>query len=588
MGDQHTGAGELPELPESESYEEDLVDELDGDLEPESDDLRQLWQPVHEANQQSLERVYARLRLAESARPPLSPVADTSRQSSSPPASAAKGSPPMQTLNTTVPTPGQAPGRLGRPRSLTPSRLTSIAAVLATGLLLTGTLLGFLYFRGGRPAQPVPAPQLTAKLACHSTPFESTIQPTTNFDQNHHLDFFQLPLDWSARGDVSYAPPNEFFSGQTCAVLPFAQAARKYYSAGWAAQVAWSPDGTRLVLLSQPAVVLDTASGRVIATLQGTANTGFQFPPQIGQAAWTADGKQIAALVITSSNNTTGLEDVQIGVWDSRTGSLIRTALRFNNLPFEESGWISPNGAYVALLASNHSIQIWNIATGKLISATPPTITSWVGTVAWSPDSAYFAYGISSAKPAITPGKVKILSTATGLIVATLIDTDTFEGLGLVDGLAWSPNGEYLAETSGKITIWDTSTWQRVAIFGSVVSGAPDFSQITAVTWSPDSSMLATVAGYVGYTSILRAGQTPAPSPLDPQSRLYIWKLTPVTVPTALPATPLPTPTATLTTSPGVSSTPTPGSSASPVPTQLSTPTDAPGGPSTPTPTPIG
>jgi WD40 repeat protein len=576
MSDQHKGAGELPEPPES--YEEELMDEVDDDMEQESDDLKQLWQPIYEANQQSLERVDARLQSVQSTRQVVPSESPASHPSTATPAPTAKGASPMNTIKTTVPAPSQAPSTSSQRRSVSPSRLTTIAAVLATGLLLTGTLLGFLYFYGERPSHPGPTPQLSAKLLCHSTPIETVIQYST--DNNQHLDFLQTPLDWSRQGDISYAMPTAFLSGKTCATLPIAKEAEKSLSGGSLAQVAWSPDGSRLVFLARPAAVVDTATGRTIATLQGTTGTNFvgfvgaQFP-SVGQVVWSPNGKQIIAVLATNFNNATGLAGgMQVREWDSQTGSLIRTALSFTNVQ-SGSGWISPNGAYFATLAADHSIQIWNIATGHLVSTTPPSMAAWVGTVAWSPDSAFFAFGISSARPSITPGRVRIISSATGQIVATLIDTDTFEGLGLVDGLAWSPNGEYLAETSGKITIWDTSTWQQVASFGAVITGPPYFAQVTAVTWSPDSSMLADVAGLVDYQIIYTNGATPTPIAPDACCRLYIWKLTPISAPTAVPATPTSLP-----------ATPTPWSGTpylpTPTPPGMSTPT--PVGPGTPTP----
>src|SRR5262249_10804274 len=151
MGDQYERAGELPEPLDSylDSYEEELVDERDGDLEaesedldghlePASDNLRQLWQPVYKTNQQSIERAYARLQSLESTRPRVSSVAGANHRAVSP-VSTVEGTPPMdtiRTIKTIVPAPGEAPFHPSRRRSLAPSRLTTIAAVLATGILL--------------------------------------------------------------------------------------------------------------------------------------------------------------------------------------------------------------------------------------------------------------------------------------------------------------------------------------------------------------------------------------------------------------------------------------------------------------------
>jgi hypothetical protein len=469
-----------PGLPEpTELFEYESLGENDEDLELVSDDLRRLCQSVAEANLRSLERVYARLHTSNRTRPPISPTAGCSRLpflSSS----LYKSSHAMETLKTPAADAAPMPRRS---TPLAPSRLASVAAVLATTLLLTGALWGFLYFRGVSTGPS----QLAATSRCTSAPFATDSNPGTLY--NSHTEFMQPTLNWSTRGDISYAMPTEFFAGNTCASQPIAQAAVKSLG-GYDSQAVWSPDGTRLLLLAQSGSVVDATTGHILVSLQMSTNIGWGLPTA-GRAVWTADGTQIVALTPTAINTTTDTVSEQVKVWNSQTGALLRTALSLTNVLF--GGWISPNGAEVAVMTANHSIQFWNIATGRLVSATPPNVTDWVTTVAWSSDGSLFAYGINIADSSVNPGQVQIVSSSTGQIVATLTDTDTFAD-GLVYGLAWSPNGRYLAETSAQINIWDTSTWQRVATFGTVMTRDLRLNQILTVAWSPDGSMLASVA----------------------------------------------------------------------------------------------
>jgi hypothetical protein len=486
------GSSGSPEPFESDPLDEDLeqfakipdsAERIDMPEAQLSDDLRRLYQPEARANARSLSSVYTRLQAIERTRPPMLPSEGNLMPFLSPPTSP-KGSHTMKTVKT--PGADTAPV-LHRSAPLAPSRLASVAAVLATALLLTGALWGFLYFHAQRSTGPT---QLTATLRCTSAPFATDSSLVEIY--NRGQDFVQPMLDWSARGDISFAIPTAFFSGNTCASLPLAQAAEKSLDSGYVSQVVWSPDGRRLLPLAQSASVLDATTGRILVSLQMSTNIGWGLPTT-GRAVWTADGTQIVGLTPTTINTTTDTVSEQVKVWNSQTGALIRTALSLTNVLF--GGWISPNGAYVAALTSNHSIQFWNIATGQLVSATPPTVTGWfgTGTVAWSPDGSLFAYGIGGSNPPETPGQVQIVSSSTGQLVATLTDADTFAGVIL--GLAWSPNGKYLAETSGQINIWDTSTWQRVATFGTDATGAPFTNRILTVAWSPDGSMLAGVAG---------------------------------------------------------------------------------------------
>jgi WD40 repeat protein len=556
MGDQHKGAGERPEPPSS--YEEELMDEVDSDMEPESDDLRPLWQPVYAANQQSIERVYARLQSIESTRPPMAPAPPASRQSSATPTSTVKGTPIMNSIKTTMPAQTKEPSSPSRRRSLSPSRLSTIAAVLATGVLLTGTLLGFLYFRGGRPSQPGPTPQLSAKLQCQGAPFIDGNDGRIVFNGEYNT-YNQNPLDWSTPDDISFAnPPTLIWNPQTCrptASQSILQAAMNSKALGdFGGQVVLSPDGKRALLINADKNwVLDVQTGSILTTLRssgGGINSGY------GQAVWTDGGSRIVAVTSVQFGSEPQFA-YKVQEWDSRTGAFLRTAITFpSHVSDGRAVWLSPDASHAVMLLANHSLQFWNIATGQVISTTPRIATGIGGTVAWSPDGSYFAFGVNSADPSGIPGQTQIWSSRTGQLVITLPDTDTLKGL--IGALSWSPNGRYLAESSGQITIWNTSTWQKAAVFDTVATstalghGVIQFKMVETLTWSPDSSELASVT--FSYTNPFQFPTLP-----HDNLRLSVWKLTPVSAPTVLPETPTAVPAPTLTPAPSASpTTPTP------------------------------
>jgi WD40 repeat protein len=381
----------------------------------------------------------------------------------------------------------------------------------------------------------------------------------------------QPPLDWSTPGDIAYTDPTMIYDPTTCARAssqPAILAAMNSNTiSDLGGQVVFSPDGKRvLVFGGTEGYVLNAATGDILAVLQMSAHAAFF--EGYGQAVWAADGTEIVA--VTHNGMSTNLQAYKVQEWNSRTGHLIRTALNFNPAP---NAWLSPDASYAAVQLTNNSLQFWDVATSQLVSTTAHTATGPGGTVAWSPDGAYFALGINSARTSITTGHVQIWSSTAGQLVTTLTDTYTFKGI--IDGLAWSPNGKYLAESSGQINIWDATTWQRIAAFGTVRTSArlgnsdvTSYSQIETMAWSPDSTLLASVTH--SYDASPVNPQIGIPTITNDYNRLAVWS---ITSPRVEPTTPAITPTSTL---PGPTPTPLPGV----------TPTLSSG--STPTPTPAG
>ena len=324
-----------------------------------------------------------------------------------------------------------------------------------------------------------------------------------NNSAQHQL--WQPSLDWSANGQIATTYNNlKTFSDQGCAAgssIP-----------GQFSSALWSPDGKHLLVSSQTtanAQVLDASTGQVVASFPptqpgtgtGTASTQGQSagialmsnfsggPPNttpteyVDQSVWSADGTQIISVTTKQVSQTTST--TRVVIWNASTGAVVRVAVMFpasvqslgqNVAP----GGISPDGKYVAVQTSNNSnsIEIWNIASGKMVS-TIPFNQQFPSAITWSPDDASLALGLPNAS------EVQIWSTTSGQLTASFTDHDA--AMATIGYLAWSPNGKYLAESGSDIHIWDVSTQKIVMTFGKVEKN----NWIATLAWSPDSSMLA-------------------------------------------------------------------------------------------------
>ncbi|MEO6892063.1 MAG: hypothetical protein ABI456_20715 [Ktedonobacteraceae bacterium] len=377
-----------------------------------------------------------------------------------------------------------------------------VAAAVILLTILSGTLLFYGQKHPTTPSRPRTQTDATQKVLS-----SGALVCSFSDNANGYPVPIQPTLDWSSHGQLAVTYHNlETASAQTCAsksanLQPQAQ------------QATWSPDGTRLLVLSGTfkAEVLDASTGRIIASFPG-ADPGAA----IDQSAWLSNGTIVSAVerAATKSGDFAQAGNVipiLMQVWDAKTGALIRTAITFGagkQLLGLNVGMlpISPNGKYVAVQKANSNVEIWDIDSGKLVNSLPYhhlTNMVSVSALAWSPDGAFLALGLPNT------AAMQIWSIATGHLVATFTDRDTW--FHFIGALAWSPNGRYLAESGSAIHVWDVKAQKIVTTFGRV--NKPLY--IPTLAWSPDSTMLVSTAN-----SAVEPGQKALL-----QNTVHVWKL---------------------------------------------------------------
>ena len=182
--------------------------------------------------------------------------------------------------------------------------------------------------------------------------------------------------------------------------------------------------------------------------------------------AWSPDGATLAS----------ASDDHTIRLWDVATGEE-SDILSGHNHSVRSVAW-SPDGATLVSASDDHTIRLWDVASGAEIEILSGH-TNAVLNVAWSPDGATLA----SASEDLT---IRLWDVATGT------ENDVLTGhFNHVLNVAWSPDGATLASTSSDKTIrlWDVATGAEIGIFSSP-GGAWELS----VAWSPDGATLASAS----------------------------------------------------------------------------------------------
>ncbi len=292
----------------------------------------------------------------------------------------------------------------------------------------------------------------------------------------------------------------------------------------WARGIAFSPDGSRMVVglfeehpgRGEPGglCLVETATGR---KLFRRAHDGLTFAVAFapdGQTFASAGGDGAVILWDQSGRRVRSLKahqgmaravafrpdgallascgsDGQVCLWDARTGQQRRC------WPAEQGPLIdlafSPDGQRLATASLAGTIRVWDAPTGQLRRMVRGHRTG-IHRIAWAPDG-------------------KLLATGGGDRTARLWDAGTgqelfvLRGRGGVEGLAFSRDGQLLATApggGGLLRFWSTSSGEQVGALRGHDRTA------TALAFSPDGLQLAAA----GADGMLRLWAVDVQSPL--------------------------------------------------------------------------
>lgn len=231
----------------------------------------------------------------------------------------------------------------------------------------------------------------------------------------------------------------------------------------WVMAAAWHPDGKTLACsIDQVIKLFNAKTGQWIKDFEG------EIPWAIA-LAWSPGGKRLACA---------GKDVAYITVWDGESGDQL--------IQLEESAqgdptqwlmgltWLA-DGALIAGAYLDHTIKIWDVATGDCIQVIPAH-ENWVASLALHPDGRILA---SSG----FDNTVKLWDWQTGECLATTTTLD------YIWQLEWQEDGDRLAGASPNytISIWDCSLQCLHLLQGHQ-------SWVWAISWQRSSNLLISVA----------------------------------------------------------------------------------------------
>ena len=231
--------------------------------------------------------------------------------------------------------------------------------------------------------------------------------------------------------------------------------------------IAFSPDGVCLALATRKGVqLLQVSDGSTVCTISGLVHAvASRFV--MSEAVFSPDGGHMALT-----------DDYQVSIWELPSGKLVGELItpRFPSIAF------SPDSAYLAAAGTDDSIDLWQIPEGEL-GQTLPLPAGWrVNDIAFSPDGLYLAttsFDDDSGEPGSV---VRIWRVSDGELIRTQ-ELDVRVG-----SIAFSPDSNYYALGMKEgVRLFYVSDG-RLAF---TLSGFP----ASRLSYSPDGSHLACCSG---------------------------------------------------------------------------------------------
>jgi WD40 repeat protein len=224
----------------------------------------------------------------------------------------------------------------------------------------------------------------------------------------------------------------------------------------------WSPDGRRLLVSVEDGslTICDPITGESVLAIRKERTEATLAPP-----SWSPDGKYVAAALEVRSPSG---QQHTVKIWNAASGALVRVFEEGHAHQIGALAW-SPDGKQIATGSFDQTARVWDVATGRSMV----TFTGHAGDLA-------VPKGIQWNNPEYRP---------------------SFWGLGEnsleIGVIAWSSDRRRLASVSrfpgvgapffGVVRLWDPDTGATVR----TLQGPG--GEIWAMAWSPDGRRLATV-----------------------------------------------------------------------------------------------
>ncbi|MBN1450578.1 MAG: helix-turn-helix domain-containing protein [Anaerolineales bacterium] len=277
-------------------------------------------------------------------------------------------------------------------------------------------------------------------------------------------------------------------------------------------RITYSPDGKLLVACDSNLIkIYDPTNGDIIQAL-----TGLQS--EATAVAFSRDGAYIAA----------GSLDGTVILWNTATGKVLSKSKHHTGAL--EGVTFSPDGKWLITASDDATIKVWNTATGDIVHSYSE-FTGLVDSITFNPAGTQLMFGtadglhiwqidvdIDQDTPAFMDQEILLIPNSAGgkfspdgsLLATpsgnassrnaiTLMDATTGRELlvlsghtGWVMGLAFSPDGKWLASTSldGTVKIWSLAPGnETIAVLG------PRTSYGTRIAYNPNGMEFATNGG---------------------------------------------------------------------------------------------